>query len=140
MFNTCSNFTTRKDRLRALRPFFSAFLLFECSVFGIQKFHPVKSSPLAYVFAIGMSLFLIAMIGILIRLSNRQCDEFQRKLTIEAALWSIGGTLALTTLWGCLEVFTDVPHVPILATFPIFVTVMAIAKVTLFRSNPVGEE
>lgn len=140
MFNTCTTKLNRRERLRALRPFFIAFLLMEACVVALKGLHPAKNSPLAYALAIGMSLFLSTMIFILVGFSNRQRDEFQRKLFMEAVLWSTAATLALTTLWGCLETFTNAPHIPILAIFPIFIVIMGIARVTLFRRNPVGQE
>jgi hypothetical protein len=140
MLSDCPAPFSRQARLRALRPFWVVFLLFEGTVFLLRNHEPAKNSALAYAFAIGMSLSFSAMIVILARVTLRQRDEFQRKLLMEAMLWSIGATLVLTTVWGCLEVFTNAPHLTVLWNFPIFIVIMATVKVTLFRRNRAGTE
>ena len=47
-------------------------------------------------------------------------DEFQRTVFQQCLLWGMGVTLALTSVWGLLEIFTRIPHVPIFFTFPAF--------------------
>jgi len=47
-------------------------------------------------------------------------DEFQRNLLVECLLGGIGGTLAVTTVWGYLEDFLRAPRLDLIWIYPIF--------------------
>jgi hypothetical protein len=47
-------------------------------------------------------------------------DEFQRNLLVQCLLGGIGGTLAITTVWGYLEDFVHVPRLDLTLVYPIF--------------------
>jgi hypothetical protein len=47
-------------------------------------------------------------------------DEFQRTVFVQCLLGGIGGTLAVTTIWGNLEAFAHAPHLPLATVYAIF--------------------
>jgi hypothetical protein len=139
-FSTCSPNMARKERIRAMRPFYALFTIYMCFFFLLTDFKPAKDSTAAWVFGLAAGISMVAMlIAAAIGLA-RQRDEFQRKLLTEAMIWGIGGMLAITTIWGLLEVHTSIPKMDILMNFPIFMVITAIAKVAIFRHNSVGTE
>jgi len=60
-------------------------------------------------------------------------DEFQRALHVQYLLWGIGGTLAVTTTWGYLEDFVQVPRLDLVYVYPIFWLFVAIAMPVVKR-------
>ena len=54
-------------------------------------------------------------------------DEFQRNLLVECLLGGIGGTLAVTTVWGYLEDFMRAPRLDLIWIYPIFCALSGIA-------------
>jgi len=75
---------------------------------------------LAYLVAALPALPIIGVIvafGVFLR---EEKDEFQRNLLVQCLLGGIGGTLAVTTVWGNLEAFVHAPHLPLMWIYPIF--------------------
>ena len=140
MLDTCSPTLTRSERRRARRPFSILFGIYMCFFFVMLFAKPVKDTPLAWAVDLGNGLSMVAMLIAAGVGLARQRDEFQRKLLTEAILWGTGGMLAITTIWGLLEVHTSIPRMDILLNFPIFLVITGIAKFTLFRSIPIGEQ
>ncbi len=60
-------------------------------------------------------------------------DEFQRNLLVQCLLGGIGGTLAVTTVWGYMEDFAHAPRLNLIFIYPIFWLFVAIAKVVVYR-------
>lgn len=75
---------------------------------------------LAYAVAIAPAVPLIAMIVVIGIYLREEPDEFLRAVQTEGCLWATGGTLAIATVWGFLEMFNLAPHVPAWAAFPIW--------------------
>ena len=73
-------------------------------------------------------------------MAARQRDEFQRMLLTQAMIWGICGTLSITTVSGLLDLFTDLPQLPVLSAFPIFLAISMTAKIILFRRNRAADE
>jgi hypothetical protein len=140
MFNTCSNYITRRERLRAMRPFYVLFMIYMCFSYALTFAKPERDSPTAWAVDLGAGVSMVAMLIAAAVGLARQRDEFQRKLLTEAIMWGTGGMLAITSIWGLLEVHTSIPKVDILVNFPIFVVITGIAKVALFRRNATVEE
>lgn len=102
--------------------------------------HPARNSFKAYFLALFLSLTMVATIIALGVMAARRTDEFQRMLLTQAMIWGICCTFAITTVWGLLELFTDVRQLPLLSAFPIFLAITLTAKFILFRRNrPVDE-
>jgi hypothetical protein len=60
-------------------------------------------------------------------------DEFQRNLHVQYLLAGIGGTLAVTTVWGYLEDYVRVPHLDLIYIYPIFWLFVGIAMPVVRR-------
>jgi peptidoglycan/LPS O-acetylase OafA/YrhL len=140
LFTTCSAPMTRKERLRMMRPFYVLFAIYMSSFFLLTDLKPAKDSAAAWGLDLVAGVSMVAMLVAAAVGLARQRDEFQRKLLTEAMMWGVGGMLAITTVWGLLEVHTSIPKMEILMNFPIFMVITAIAKVVIFRRNPVGSE
>lgn len=72
-----------------------------------------------------MAAFLSALpiVGVLAATGaylNDEKDEFQRNVGVQCLLGGIGGTLAVTTIWGCLEGMVRAPHLSLVWVYPIF--------------------
>jgi hypothetical protein len=102
--------------------------------------HPVRNSAKAYALAIFLSVTMVATILRLGFLTVQRTDEYQRLLLTRAMLWGICGTLSITTVSGLLELFTDLPQLPVLASFPIFLAITMTAKAVIFRRDRAVDE
>jgi len=60
-------------------------------------------------------------------------DEFQRALLVQNLLCGIGGTLAVTTVWGYLEDFARAPRLDLIYVYPMFWLFVAIATPVVKR-------
>jgi hypothetical protein len=123
-----------------MRPFYALFLIYMLFYVTLIFSKPIKDSPLAWILGLGNAISMVAMLIAAAICLARQRDEFQRKLLTQSMIWGIGGMLAITTIWGLLEVHTSIPQMDVMLNFPIFVIITAIAKVTLLRRNPASEE
>lgn len=95
--------------------------------------HDHPSRPLAIVIAILPSIPLVAMIAIAGLYLKEEKDEFQRSIFQQSLLWSVGLVLAVTSIWGLLEMIADVPHLPIFYVFPGFCVFFGICSPLLKR-------
>lgn len=60
-------------------------------------------------------------------------DEFQRHLMAQCLLGGIGGTLAVTTVWGYMEDFAHAPRLDLIYIYPIFWLFVCIAWPVVYR-------
>jgi CDP-diglyceride synthetase len=60
-------------------------------------------------------------------------DEFQRNLLVQCLLGGIGGTLAVTTVWGYMEDFARAPRLDLIWVYPIFWLFVGIAMPVVYR-------
>jgi hypothetical protein len=65
---------------------------------------------------IGMLTMIWAMGRLLVELD----DEYLKMLEIRKALAATGVALAVASVWGILELYTDVPRLPVFLMFPIW--------------------
>jgi len=92
-----------------------AFLLLAKIVF---RHHPV--GWVQYAVAVLPALPIIGMMAIVGLYLMEEPDEFEKTVMVQSMLWSIAGTLSLTTVWGFLETFVHVEHLDSYMSFPIF--------------------
>lgn len=76
--------------------------------------------PLRYLAAVLPALPIIGLVVAMGRFVVEQDDEYQRLLLVRQGLVAIGFTLVVATVWGFLEYFEMVPHVPTFWTFIVF--------------------
>ena len=95
--------------------------------------HDHPSRPLALGIAILPSIPLVAMIAIAGLYLKEETDEFQRFIFQQSLLWSVGFVLAVTSIWGLLEMIAGVPHLPIFYVFPGFCVFFGICSPVLKR-------
>jgi len=74
----------------------------------------------AYVAAVVSALPIVGVLAATGAYLNQETDEFQRSLGVQCLLWGIGGTLSITTIWGCLEGMVRAPHLSLVWIYPIF--------------------
>jgi hypothetical protein len=116
----CSSKTPAKRRyqLRLL----TASAIYAASLFAslytLRHLNP--SHAFTVVLAIIPSIPIIAMVAIVGFYLKEEKDEFQRDLMIQSLLWGTGCTLAVTSVWGFLEMFSNVPRLPQFYVFVIF--------------------
>ena len=77
------------------------------------------------------SIPLVAMIGIVALYLKEEKDEFLRELFIQSLLWGMGGTLALTSFWSYLHLFSHVPPVDGFHVFVIFWVLMGLSNIPI---------
>lgn len=65
-------------------------------------------------------LAVMAMIWVIVRLLVELDDEYLRMLEVRKAIFATGVTLAIASVWGLLEFYTDVPRLPVFWIFPIW--------------------
>jgi hypothetical protein len=118
------------EYLRYIRRFFVAMSLYVVFVVvAVKVFHNLHPTGIAaYLLAILPALPIIAVIAIVGIYMSELKDEFQRSINMRAMVWGIGATLALTTAWGFLEVFSLAPHVELYLVFPLFCVCAAISQ------------
>ena len=88
------------------------------SVTLLQRYHLRRASVVSL--ALLPSVPLLAMIAVVGLYLREQKDEFQRMVLQQSMLAAIGCTLGLASVWGFLEMFADLPHVPMFYIFPGF--------------------
>ena len=85
------------------------------------------TGPLAYPVAVLPALPILWVLIETGRYLAAEKDEFQRNLLVECLLGGIGGTLAVTTVWGYLEDFLRAPRLDLIWIYPIFWLFVGIA-------------
>lgn len=82
-----------------------------------------------YLHPIGIVAYLVAILPALPIVGAIVCtglylaeekDEFQRNLLVQSMLGGIGGTLAVTTIWGYLEDFAQAPRLDLILIYALF--------------------
>ncbi|MGA3370244.1 MAG: hypothetical protein ABSC48_00615 [Terracidiphilus sp.] len=82
--------------------------------------HRHPTGVLAYALAVLPALPAIGLLAVFGLYLAEEKDDFQRFIGVQAMLWGIGGTLAVTTIWGFLENFVHIRHLDLILVFPIF--------------------
>ncbi len=75
------------------------------------------TGPLAVVLAILPALPLIGVIWAFGRLLIEETDEYLRSLTVRQFMIATGFMLCVTSIWGFLDAFGQVPHAPMYWAF-----------------------
>ena len=128
----CVSVVVRLRRARACAPsaanrayvrrFIPMMLLYLLVLFGVvwlnDRFAP--TGPLAALLAILPALPLVGVVWALGRLLVEETDEYLRSLTVRQFMIATGFMLCVTSIWGFLDAFGQVPHVPMYWAFIIW--------------------
>jgi len=74
--------------------------------------HQLIGGPMTYVAAILPALPIIGIFAAMGRYLVEEQDEFVRMLMVRQTLWASGFALSVATVWGFLENFELVAHIP----------------------------
>ena len=107
---------------RYLRRFWPASILYVLAIALATWLIPddARASPLTVAIALLPGLGMVGMIWAIGRLLVELDDEFLKMLEIRKALAATGVVLTVASVWGILELYTDVPHLPVFFMFPIW--------------------
>lgn len=98
------------------------------------------ATPLTVTVALVPALATSGFIWAMARYIAELTDEYVRMLEIRKMLVATGLTLALASGWGILELFTDVPRVPLFYVFPVWCLGLAVGslvnRVTIGDGGP----
>jgi hypothetical protein len=78
-------------------------------VFALKHLHLAR--PIVIVLSILPSIPIIGMVSVVGLYLREETDEFLRHLLIQSLLWTMGVTLAATSVWGFLELFAAAPRI-----------------------------
>lgn len=78
------------------------------------------TGPIAFILAVLPALPLIGAIWAMGRLVIEETDEYQRMLLVRQQMVATGFMLSVTSIWGFLEAFGQVPHVDMYWAFIIW--------------------
>lgn len=113
-------------------------LLLLISVWSLRHLHPSYAATV--LLAVLPAIPIVAVIVVVGVYLKEEKDEFQRELLIQALLWSMGGTLAVASVWGFLEANADAPHVPGFYAFVLFWAIAGVVGVVQrFRYRASGD-
>jgi uncharacterized YccA/Bax inhibitor family protein len=82
--------------------------------------HHHPTGPLAWLLALLPALAIIGQIAAFGLYLAEEKDEFQVAIGVQSMLWGIGGTLAVTVVWGFLESFVHLRHLNLILVYPLF--------------------
>lgn len=94
-----------------------------------QRFHP--GTAVTVILALAAVLPIFGMIWATARYLGEETDEYLRQRAAIASLYGLGAVLALGSLWGFLETFRLVPHVPGWAVVPVWAIGMALGQLRM---------
>ena len=105
-----------------LRRFIPMMILYVAILLGVVWLNDriAPTGPLAIVLAILPALPLIGVVWALGRLLVEEQDEYLRSLTVRQFMIATGFMLTVTSIWGFLDAFDQVPHVPMYWAFVIW--------------------
>ena len=115
---------------RYLRRFWPATALYVAAIALATWLIPddAHASPLTVGIALLPGAGIVAMIWAMGRLLVELDDEFLKMLEVRKALAATGVVLAVASVWGILELYTDVPRLPVFLIFPIWCGGLAVGQ------------
>lgn len=101
------------------------------SLFGaITVYNALKpTGPFLWLIAVLPALPIIYFVWALGRYLVEETDEYLRMRQVTFALFATGWLLVLATIWGFLETFKVVPHVPSWAVIPVWAIGLGVAQI-----------
>jgi len=106
----------------------SVFLI-SFAFFSIWAFYHYRpTGPMAWLLALLPSLGIIGQMAVFGVYLSEEKDELNVAILVKSMLWSIGGTLSVTTVCGYLEAFAHIRRLELLWVYPIFVVFQTISS------------
>lgn len=117
--NPCAGSPANRAFLRRFFPIMGLYIVF---LFAAVWLHGriAPKGPLAVVLAILPALPLIGVVWAFGRLLIEETDEYLRSLHVRQIMVATGFMLCVTSVWGFLDSFGQVPHVPMFWAFVIW--------------------
>lgn len=109
-----------------------AYLALLFTAFGVH-FRLPQPGPVLYAVAALPALPLVGLIAAMGLYLREESDEFERTVQVESALWATGAVLALTSVWGFLEMFSAAPHVDSWVVFPVWSVMLGLSNAFIRR-------
>jgi hypothetical protein len=109
-----------KRHQRRVWPTLAVYAAVLAGVMWLFQTHP-PTGALKYVAAIAPAVPLLVVIWLFGRYLYEEKDEFRRWQQILALLLAVGVTLGVCIVWGFLEAFAGVAHVPLYHVATLFV-------------------
>lgn len=115
---------------RYLRRFWPATALYVAAIALATWLIPDGASANALTVGIALlpGLGIVAMIWAMARLLIELDDEYLRMLEVRKSLIATAVALSVASVWGILELYTDVPKLPVFLIFPIWCGGLAIGQ------------
>lgn len=122
---------------RYLRRFFPASGLYVLAIVLATWLIPddAGATPLTVGIALLPGFGMVAMIWAFGRLLVELDDEYLKMLEIRKALAATGLVLTIASVWGILELFTDVPRLPVFMIFPIWCIGLLIGQIWNWKAG-----
>lgn len=113
---------------RYMARLFGAAVVYVGAVFLASRLIPdhAHASPGIIAVALIPGAATLAMIWAIARLFVELDDEYLRMREVRKAMIATGLLLSLASVWGLLELMTDVPRVPVFYVFPVWSTGLAV--------------
>lgn len=86
------------------------------------------SGLLLWPVALVPAVAVLGMVWAMGKLLVEETDEYLRFRLVKQALFATGGLLAISTVWGFLEQFDLVIHIPAWATVPVFAIMLGVGQ------------
>ena len=100
--------------------------------------HDAPADPMTIAVALVPGLAVLAWIWAMGKYLIELSDEYLRMLEVRKFLIATGVTLAGTSIWGFVELFTDVPRLPVFYVFPIWCGALFIGQIANLRALGFG--
>lgn len=120
----------RRRYLLRLAPTMAVYAAFVyLTSWSFQHLHPAGVS--VYLLAMLPALPLVGSLAVVALYVAEEADEFERSILVRSVLWGLGGSLAVSTIWGALEEFAQAPHRCALYAYFFFWVFMAVSGVII---------
>jgi hypothetical protein len=107
--------------------------VFEAATWYYLRLHPTGLE--AVLAGLAPSLPVLFAIRAMILFLKEESDEFLRSRMLESWSLATGLALALCTMWGFLDQFEVVPHLPLWAAFPIWAACLLPAHIIVQKRH-----
>lgn len=120
----------QKRHQRRVWPTLAVFAAVLAATLWLFQSHP-PTGALKYLAALAPTLPLTAVIWLFGRYIYEETDEFLRWAAILSLLIAVGLVLTFCIVWGYLEVFAGLPHIPIYHVATLFVVAQTVGSIII---------